>query len=222
MPKDLGDITRKVEDEPSLIQNPKYSTWLDYITSDSYDSDQWVVQLLEHLSALDKIDGNWAKYNGNEILLNEEKLASVWSTLGMISKSHVTNRQSYGTYTGMDEKHPALTTSKEEFKDYFKFLVAFEVIVKAKKGNYPDELDEQVGKFAPGYWKIILGFVRDSRYSPFTVPERDEFGAPDSDSDDDVMPELAADSDDGDMPALEGEGEEDVMPDLEDENGGEK
>ncbi|THV49113.1 hypothetical protein BGAL_0211g00220 [Botrytis galanthina] len=117
----------------------------------------------------------------------------------------VSKRRFYGV-TGVDEKHPVLTATMEEFKEYFKFLVAVEVIIKANDGNYPDELDERAGpehdcadKSMPELEKLALVLSPED-----TLALKD---APNSDSYDDVMP------------ALERESEEDVMPDLEGENG---
>ncbi|KAF7935167.1 uncharacterized protein EAE98_003212 [Botrytis deweyae] len=101
-------------------------------------------------------------------------------------------------------------------------------------GEYPDELDEQVGKFAPEDWKSTLGIFQWRRCPPFAgnpllngpetecadkyMPELEKLAlglspeevlalknAPDSDTDDDVMPALVSDSEDNVMPALEDE-----------------
>ncbi|KAF7914789.1 hypothetical protein EAE99_010490 [Botrytis elliptica] len=131
------------------------------------------------------------------------------------------------------------------------FLVALDQIIEAKGGEYPDELDEQVGKFAPEDRKSTLGIFQWRRCPPFagnpllngpevecadkSMPELEKLAlglspeevlalknAPDSDTDDDVMPALESDSENDVMPALEDENGNIVGGSGEKENGGGK
>ncbi|KAF7915555.1 uncharacterized protein EAE97_012194 [Botrytis byssoidea] len=144
--------------------------------------------------------------------------------------TRVSKRRFYGP-TRVIEKYPVLSgTTKEQFEEYFRFLVAIEVIIKAKVGDHRDELKEQIGKSAPDDWKSALVIFQLRRCSPLAGPEREC-----ADKSMSKLGKLAlglspvealalkdapnSDSDDNFMLALGSESEEDAMPDLEDENG---